>query len=365
MATRAVVLCAQAPFFENRTMPIGSTLINFVILVLAAVTAIGAFQLAVQMWIDRRPSEARAGLARLDLHHPQNLIDRVAAAWRRRGHQVESNPGADATVTLRLRREGERWLVHCQSDPNQAVELALAKDLLRRVAAESASGAIIVTRGAIADDVRRSARGQPLRLIDATGLWQLLADSLEGADQRRALRRIGALHSVRVALPALIGLGLAVYSVLGLVHFFGGDAAEPMAPETSAATAAAAGPPSASMAPPPVSTPPTAGASTPDGSASAMSAAAAARAGKSDEALRDRRDALTAELGGIDQVTAVQWIAQDQIVLTAAGALNPNLADDACAALARYPEYADARLRLSTAGANQGFETLPPAMVCR
>lgn len=341
-------------------MPIGSTLIEFVTIVVAAAAAIGALQLAVQMWIDRRPSEARAGLARLDLDHAQNLIDRVATAWRQRGHTVEYNPAPNAAVTLRLRRDGERWLVHCQADPSQAVEQALAKNLLRIVAAESASGAIIVSRGAIADDVRRSARGQPLRLIDATGLWQLLADSLQGADQRRALRRIGLLHGVRVALPALIGLVLGVYSVMALLAFFGGDQATAPAPKPNAAPNAALSPPATPIAATqsPVPTPPSTVATTPDGSA-------AARAGKSEEALRAIRDALTAELAGIDQVTAVHWPAQDQIVLTAAAALNPSLAEDACAALARYPEYADARLRLSTAGANQGFETLPPAITCR
>jgi hypothetical protein len=355
-------------------IPEMSILESYLVLVVAASLAIGAFSVAAREWIHRAAGEAHSALSALGTLAHDELVELLDRAWQSRGHAVQRSIDPASRIDLRLRQDGQLWLLRCQHRRDHQIEAVDLQDLLRLSHLEQATGAILVNAGRASEEARRFIRGHSLRLIDRTGLWPLLQPALDPARRARAQRRVGRLRAVRIGLPLTSGL---IMTWLASSLFWGllsDPAATTTTPKADQAKAATLDPRAASqaLAPPlaPSSLP------KPDGggsSADSQSQRFGERGASTTDSHRHQaepgtsREDLIADLEAIDQVQAARWVAQDQLLLSTTGPLaaNPRATEAICAAWARYLAHADAQLAFVDVTANKGFEAAGGTINCR
>lgn len=90
--------------------------------------------------------------------------------------QANTGTGPDGGVDLTITREGERYLVQCKNWKTQSVGVPIIRELYGVVAAEGASGGVIVCSGSFTQDAIEFARGKPIELIGGPRLTQLIDD---------------------------------------------------------------------------------------------------------------------------------------------------------------------------------------------
>jgi restriction system protein len=122
----------------------------------------------------------------------------VGEAFRLQGYRVAELGGisADGGVDLVLSKDGEKLLVLCKQWRAFKVGVAVVRELYGVMAAEGASGGIVVTSGRFTDEAQDFAQGRNVRLIDGPKLQALLQQV------RGARKPAGAGHrSVEPAMP--------------------------------------------------------------------------------------------------------------------------------------------------------------------
>ncbi len=103
----------------------------------------------------------------------------VAEAYRRRGYvaQVTGAASGDGGVDIRLTRPGETLLVQCKQWKAYTVGAPTVRELLGVVAAEKATGGIVVTSGRFTNAARRFAAGSDrIQLVDGPQLAELIRE---------------------------------------------------------------------------------------------------------------------------------------------------------------------------------------------
>ncbi len=115
----------------------------------------------------------------------------VGEAFRLQGYRVTEIGGAsaDGGVDLVLSKDGEKLLVQCKQWRAFKVGVPVVRELYGVMAAEGASGGIVVTSGRFTDEAREFAQGRNVRLMDGPKL-QALLQQVRGARQSAA-----AVHS--------------------------------------------------------------------------------------------------------------------------------------------------------------------------
>ena len=100
----------------------------------------------------------------------------VSEAYRRQGYSVQENTGvgADGGVDLVLSKDGERILVQCKNWKSNRVGVSTVRELFGIVAAEGASGGIVVCSGQYTNDALEFAEGKPITLVDGVALTRLI-----------------------------------------------------------------------------------------------------------------------------------------------------------------------------------------------
>ena len=91
----------------------------------------------------------------------------VGEVYRRQGYRVveTGGGGADGGIDLKLIKGGETWLVQCKRWRQEKVGVKVARELFGVVAAEKATGGILITTSAFTLEAENFGRGKPLRLI--------------------------------------------------------------------------------------------------------------------------------------------------------------------------------------------------------
>lgn len=109
----------------------------------------------------------------------QQFEQLVAEAYRRKGFSVAENGGggADGGIDLVLSRRDERILVQCKHWRATKVPVAVVRELLGVMLAQSATGSIVVTAGHFTDDAKSFASGRNIELIDGQSLLRLIGHS--------------------------------------------------------------------------------------------------------------------------------------------------------------------------------------------
>lgn len=102
----------------------------------------------------------------------------VGEAYRRKGYSVSETGGggADGGVDLVIKKGGEKLLIQCKHWKFQKAGVKIVRELYGVIAAEGASGGIVITSGTFTQEAKDFARGKPLELVDGNKLMKLVAD---------------------------------------------------------------------------------------------------------------------------------------------------------------------------------------------
>ncbi|CAN7723950.1 restriction endonuclease [Variovorax sp. LjRoot290] len=100
----------------------------------------------------------------------------VGEGFRLQGYQVleTGGKGADGGVDLRLRKNGEKFLVQCKQWKAFKVGVQVVRELYGVMAAEDAVGGMAVTSGRFTREAEAFAKGRNIQLIDGPALLGLI-----------------------------------------------------------------------------------------------------------------------------------------------------------------------------------------------
>lgn len=118
----------------------------------------------------------------------------VGQYYKENGYKVVETGGvADGGIDLRLKKEGETYLVQCKHWKTGKVPVAVVRELYGAMAAEGAAGAFVVTSGRFTADAEAFARGKNIELVDG----RLLTTEIRQAPTQPA----GATPADQAATP--------------------------------------------------------------------------------------------------------------------------------------------------------------------
>jgi restriction system protein len=171
-------LSFQNPFYKGMATalpsfaPIAAALLLFV----AAISAFNA-------WRKGQLLESQKGIGTLLAISWQEFEELVGEAYRRKGYTVSETGGggADGGVDLVLKKGGERLLVQCKHWKMDKVGVKVVREIYGVVAAEGATGAVVISSGTFTQEAKDFARGKPLELLNGSDLLRLIADVQESS----------------------------------------------------------------------------------------------------------------------------------------------------------------------------------------
>lgn len=100
----------------------------------------------------------------------------VGEGFRLQGYSVAENfePGPDEGIDLRLRKDGETYLVQCKQWRAFKVGVPVVRELYGVMAAKGAAGGFVVTSGRFTAEAEAFADGRNVRLLDGPKLERML-----------------------------------------------------------------------------------------------------------------------------------------------------------------------------------------------
>jgi restriction system protein len=109
----------------------------------------------------------------------QDFEKLVGEHYRSQGYRVSETGGAapDGGVDLVLSKDGEKILVQCKQWRAFKVGVSVVRELYGVMAAQGASGGIVVTSGRFTDEAVAFADGRNVRLVDGPKLRSLLEEA--------------------------------------------------------------------------------------------------------------------------------------------------------------------------------------------
>jgi len=163
----------QNPFIKSMAMaaPNFALFGGGLLLIIAAISALNA-------WRRGQLIERQKDIGTLRAISWQEFEELVGEAYRRKGYAVTETGGggADGGVDLSIRRGGERLLVQCKRWRMDKVGVKVVRELYGVVAAEGATGGVVISSGTFTQEAKDFARGKPLELLDGSELLRLIAD---------------------------------------------------------------------------------------------------------------------------------------------------------------------------------------------
>lgn len=105
----------------------------------------------------------------------------VGEGFRLQGYTVSENNGRgpDGGIDLRMRKEGETFLVQCKHWKAFKVGVQVAREMYGLMAAHGAAGGYVVTSGRFTEEAVRFASGRNITLVDCDELQKLLRRAKE------------------------------------------------------------------------------------------------------------------------------------------------------------------------------------------
>jgi len=163
----------QSPLYKSlaKDLPGLAPLFGGLILFVAGISAFNA-------WRKGQLLDRQTGIKTLRTINWQEFEELVGEAYRRKGYIVTETGGggADGSVDLVLRRGGEKLLVQCKHWKMEKVGVKVIRELYGVVAAEGATGGVIISSGKFTQEARDFARGKPLELLDGSELLNLISE---------------------------------------------------------------------------------------------------------------------------------------------------------------------------------------------
>jgi len=169
----APLIAFQNPFFKGIAiaLPGIAPVVGGILCFVAAISAFNA-------WRKGELLERQTGIGTLRTISWREFEELVGEAYRRKGYMVTETGGggADGGVDLVLKKNGENLLVQCKHWKMDKVGVKVARELYGVVAAESASGGIVISSGTFTQEAKDFAKGKPLELLDGSVLLTLVAE---------------------------------------------------------------------------------------------------------------------------------------------------------------------------------------------
>lgn len=105
----------------------------------------------------------------------------VGEAYRRIGFSVIDNPyaGADGGIDIRLKKNGNLFLVQCKNWKTYKVGVKEIRELFGLMTAENAAGGILVSAGEFTKDSLDFAKDKPIELINGSKLVEMISNVQE------------------------------------------------------------------------------------------------------------------------------------------------------------------------------------------
>ncbi len=102
----------------------------------------------------------------------------IGEAYRWKGFRVTETGGggADGGVDLEIRKDGQTVLVQCKHWRVEQVGVRIVRELYGVVAAQGATGGIVISSGTFTREAREFASGKQLELIDGPGLVMMISE---------------------------------------------------------------------------------------------------------------------------------------------------------------------------------------------
>lgn len=128
-------------------------------------------------WRKRRQLDVQQDIDTIRDLSWQRFEELVGEAYRRQGYRVIENDsaGPDGGVDLVISREGKRYLVQCKQYRSQKVGVKVVREMFGLVAAEKATGGIVITSGQFTRDADTFANDKSLELVDGEQLVSLIS----------------------------------------------------------------------------------------------------------------------------------------------------------------------------------------------
>ncbi|MCY3760727.1 MAG: restriction endonuclease [Gemmatimonadetes bacterium] len=125
----------------------------------------------------RRLLDRRDGIASIRALSWREFEELVAEAFRREGYRVleNSKAGADGGIDIRLRKDGQLYLVQCKNWSSNRVGVGVVREMVGVMVDAGAAGVIIVCSGRFTRDAWAFARGKAVRLVDGRALMGMIA----------------------------------------------------------------------------------------------------------------------------------------------------------------------------------------------
>jgi len=160
------------PFYKGISLglPIIAPFVSGLCLLAAAVSAFNAWRKGALL-------ESQKGIATIRAISWQEFEELVGEAYRRKGYFVTESGGggADGGVDLVLKKGGEKLLVQCKHWRIDKVGVKVVRELYGVVAAQGASGGIVISSGSFTQEAWDFASGKPLELIDGRELLEIIS----------------------------------------------------------------------------------------------------------------------------------------------------------------------------------------------
>ncbi len=130
----------------------------------------------------------------------------VGEAYRRKGYSVAETGGrgADGGIDLILSKDGEKVLVQCKQWKTYKVGVTVIRELYGVMAAEGATGGIVVTSGEYTQEAKSFAEGKKIDLIDGSGLRDMIKrtpQSLNATNTTRTHSQISQVVATDMICP--------------------------------------------------------------------------------------------------------------------------------------------------------------------
>jgi restriction system protein len=162
----------QESFYKAMAMTAQSAApaVTGLLLFVAAISAVNALRKGGLL-------ERQKGMGTLRTISWQKFEELVGEAYRRKGYAVTESGGggADGGVDLILRKNGERLLVQCKHWKMAKVGVKVVRELYGVVAAEGATGGVVISSGTFTQETIDFARGKPIELVNGSELLRLIA----------------------------------------------------------------------------------------------------------------------------------------------------------------------------------------------
>lgn len=163
----------QNPFLSSflKALPSLAPILTFLFVICAILSAFDSWQKGT---LFNRQTDIKS-IRLIDWRQFEEL---VAEAYRRKGYLVTETGGggADGGVDLVIKKNGEMLLVQCKHWRAAQVGVKIVRELYGVVAAQGATGGIVISSGTFTQEARDFATGKQIELVDGSGLVRMIAE---------------------------------------------------------------------------------------------------------------------------------------------------------------------------------------------